>query len=119
MSDIPPFEFETLNDVIIISPTRNVSTLAEQTVDTQLAQIKTTLAENGIKKVLFDLGKIDYFGSAMLEAMLSIWKFLGSKDHQIAFCSVNETSRQVLQISKFDTVWDIFDNRDEALASFN
>lgn len=118
MSDTPPFEIETIDHTLVVTPTRNVSTLAEEMVDSQMVQIKALLAKNKIERVLFDLGKIAYFGSAMLEAMLSIWKALGAKSHQVAFCRVGESSHEVLKVSRFDTVWDIFSDRQEALESF-
>lgn len=120
MSEHEPFIVEKVDQTLVISPTRNVSTLADENVDRQIKEIKNTITTDGeVGSLIFDLGKIDYFGSSMLEAMLTIRKSAESPDEKIAICSASETSEEVLKVSRFDTLWRLFKDRDEALAAIN
>ena len=51
----------------------------------------------------------------MLGAMHTIWKRVSTCQGKMAVCNVSEVEREVLQISKFDMLWPIFNSREEAL----
>ena len=62
-----------------------------------------------------DLGQLEYFGSALLEAVLRLWSRLAKRNGQIVFCNVKPLPREILAIAQFDTLWPIAADVDAAL----
>ena len=57
--------------------------------------------------LFFDMVKVNYFGSSMLEAMLYLWKKINTEGGKMAVCCVSDTAREILELSRFDTIWPI------------
>lgn len=106
-------------DTMILAPLRNISSLAEDEVQSQWGDIVSRLERPDVKHVIFDFGRVSYFGSSMLEAMLSLWKRIRKHDGKMAVCNVSTTASEILRLSKFDTIWPIHDSLDDALDYVN
>lgn len=104
---------------LIISPLRNISSLAEEEVKQQWDDILAQLDQPEVKHVVFDFEKVNYFGSSMLEAMLYLWKRISTDEGKMAVCNVSETATEILKLSRFDTIWPICASRQEALDLVN
>ena len=62
-----------------------------------------------------DFGRISYFGTTMLGAMLAIWKHVRAAGGKTALCNVSSLQCEVLHVAGFDTMWPICASREEAL----
>ena len=82
-------------------------------VDALLAQIH----EWGLQKLVFDMGKADYFGSQMIELMIIAWRRLASDHGILALCQLSETGREVMHTVGLDKLWPVCNTLDEALAA--
>jgi anti-anti-sigma factor len=111
------FEVEVLQPTLIVVPQENVNSLIDDRVQPELARLFTILAESAVHNVVVDFGQIEYFGSSMLEAMLKLWKHASSLGGKMAVCNLSEVGREVLQVGRFDTLWDICDSREAALVA--
>jgi hypothetical protein len=47
--------------------------------------------------------------------MAALWKRVRGGGGKMAVCNVSETGREILQVTKFDTLWPIGPSRQEAL----
>ncbi len=47
---------------------------------------------------------------------IKLWKRVRSVDGQFAFCEVSEHEREVLELTRLDSLWSICPTRAEALA---
>lgn len=101
---------------IIVLP-RNLSTLANIDVLEEFDVVIAGLQRDGTKEVVIDFRFISYFGSGALEAMLHLWKQVTAAGGKMALCNVSDIGREILSISRFDTVWPICATRDAALAA--
>lgn len=119
MTDHEVFKIEVARHALILSPQRNISSLAEDEVQSQWDGIVARLDEPGIAHVVFDFGKINYFGSSMLEAMLYLWKKIDAEGGKMAVCSLSSTAAEIIHLSRFDAIWKVCGNRDEALDFVN
>jgi anti-anti-sigma factor len=68
-----------------------------------------------VQNVVFDFGRIDYCGSSMLEAMRRLWKNLPKERGKMVVCCANAVLRDILHVTRFDTLWGVFPTRDDAL----
>jgi anti-anti-sigma factor len=109
------FDVSTRGDALVIAPLRNISSLAEDEVQSQWEEILGLLRDGNVKNVIFDFHGISYFGSSMLEAMLVLWKRIRPGGGRMAVCNVGPDAREILRLSKFDTIWPVCSSLEEAL----
>ena len=76
------------------------------------------LIEGGKTNILVDFSDLDYISSAGLRVLLITAKRLGSSGGSLRLCSLNETVREVFDMSGFSTIFSVLGDRAEALASF-
>jgi anti-anti-sigma factor len=117
MMATPIFALEEAGNTLIVEPQRNVTSLADDEVHCELQSILARLAEPQPHNLVVDFGKIEYFGSSMLEAMRSIAQRVHAYDGSLALCNLSPVAREILHIARFDVVWPIYNSRAEALAA--
>ena len=80
-------------------------------------RIKDLLAD-GQKKILLNLGEVNYIDSAGLGAMISSYTTVKRQGGQLKLENLTKRIQDLLAITKLITVFETFDNEAEALASF-
>jgi anti-sigma B factor antagonist len=75
------------------------------------------LISAGANKLVADFGSLEYISSAGLRVLLATAKKLGSRGG-LRICSLNESVREVFDMSGFSTILQVFDGEDEALQGF-
>jgi anti-anti-sigma factor len=73
------------------------------------------LDQLGFRNILLDFEGTDYYGSTALGLFLKLWKRVRSLDGNMAFCNVSEHEREVLRLTRLDSLWPICGTREEAL----
>ena len=109
------FDVEVSQPTLVVVPQENVSSLADERVQPELMRLFKTFEDPAIRNIIIDFCQIEYFGSSMLEAMLKLWKLVNGHGGKMAVCNVSTIGREVLQVGRFDTLWDVYDSRAEAL----
>lgn len=107
----------TFNDVTVVavagSLDSNTSPKAQQALDGILA--------SGTRKLAVDLTALDYISSAGLRVLLGIAKRLGGTGAgggALRLFGLNETVREVFDISGFSTILAVFATEADALKGF-
>jgi anti-anti-sigma factor len=111
------FDASSDGSTLIVMPSGSVGSLAGDDVNFELEDLLRRIDESALKHVIFDFQSVAYFGSSMLGAMHAIWKHVHADGGKMALCNVSDVEREVLQVSRFDTLWTICDSREEALAT--
>jgi len=92
---------------------------AEGRLDSQSAQDfqKKVLncIDSGEKSILLDFSMIDYISSAGLRVILTSAKRQKEGKGKLAVCSLVDNVREVFRVSGFETIVDIFPDRETAL----
>jgi anti-anti-sigma factor len=100
----------TLNDVTIVafagSLDSNTSPAAQQALDGVLG--------GGAKKVVIDFTALDYISSAGLRVLLGAARRLGGSGGALRLFGLNETVREVFEISGFATILSVFPTEADA-----
>ena len=101
----------TQNDVTLValagSLDSNTSPQAQQALDGVLA--------GGARKVVIDFTALDYISSAGLRVLLGAVKRLGGSGGGLRLFGLNQTVREVFQISGFSTILAVFATEADAL----
>ena len=67
--------------------------------------------------VVVDLSQARFIGSSVIEALLRSWHDIKARRGKLALCGLNAACREVLAVSKLDSLWRPFDTREAALAA--
>jgi anti-sigma B factor antagonist len=92
-------------------------TLGECSV--QLREAVRGLLGKGKKKILLDMGNVDYIDSAGLGELVSAFTSAKNQQAEVKLLKLTRKVQGLLQLTKLYTVFDIKDDEAVAIASFN
>ena len=117
MSTTPMVRMEQEGNVLIVSPLFSF-TYSEADLQTEWAAIEQRLRAESVQHVTIDLGEVPYFGSTVLEWMVLIWKRIRARGGRLAICNCSELGHEVLTAARFNSIWQICNDRAGAIATF-
>lgn len=117
MFELQVFRTERLGDTLVVTPTCSVGSLAAEEVKPELRMLIAQLEDTSVLHAVVDLEHVAYFGTSMLEVMHAVWRRLRDRGGRLAVCNVSGVGREVLRISRFDTLWEVYDTRPEAMTA--
>jgi anti-sigma B factor antagonist len=91
-------------------------TLGEGSV--QLREAIRGLIGNGKKKILLNLGDVNYIDSSGLGELVSAFTTAKNQQAEVKLLNLTRKVHDLLQLTKLVTVFDIKDNEASAIASF-
>lgn len=74
--------------------------------------------EGGHKKVILDLSGVPWINSTGLGILITGYHSVKAGDGQLKICSVKERVLSIFYISQLENIFDVFETREEAIASF-
>jgi len=101
-------------DIAVLEP--RVSLIGGEETDDLKAKAKD-LIEQGNKKLVLDLGGISYINSSGLGSLVSIYSMYQKVGGQIKLCNVAKGVENVFVITKLTSVFDVEEDRHEAINS--
>jgi anti-anti-sigma factor len=109
------FDIEQDGDVLVITPRTDLGESTYEGLDAGSHVILDRLAAAGIRGVVLDFSRTDYCGSTALGLFIRLWKRLCERGGRMAFCNVSEHEKEVLAVTRLDSLWPICQTRQEAL----
>ena len=107
----------TAGDVIIVEVSGKI-TLSDGG-DAALKEKMRGLVQAGHKKLLLDLGDVAYVDSAGLGEIVQAYATVNKNGGSLKLLNVTRRIKDLLSITKLLTVFETFDNVNEAVRSFN
>ena len=101
-----------LGDTTIALPGKRLDTNTAPDVEKALLE----KIEADRVKIVFDFSKTDYISSAGLRVILKTAKTASQKGGKITICNANAQIHEVLEISGFLTMFEYYDNMDDAVS---
>jgi len=114
-ADTNDFLLERHGDALIITPTGSIESLQWSAVEQAADLVLGPLDEHRAPLVVFDLGHLQIFGSVFLALLLRCQKLIRSHGGEMVLCCVAPSARQLLHLTRVDTLWAIYPTRAEAL----
>jgi anti-anti-sigma factor len=111
------FDATSEGNTLVVTSTSDAGSLAGEEMAYELTGLLERFESSDLENVVIDLEKSPYFGTSMLQVMTAMWKRVRARGGKMALCRVSETGREVLHVTRFDTLWPICGGRDEALQS--
>ena len=100
--------------VFLILPEGEVGGFASEQVSLEVDDVLGEMDELAAKYVVVDFCQVSFFGSCLLAAIQRIYKHLNRIGGVLAICNVSEVGREVLHVSRFDELWQIYETREDA-----
>ena len=103
-----------VNDVKVVKIEGELDTGSSTEAQQQLDQLR----EQGAKKILLDMTKLDFISSAGLRVLLATAQELKLDGGDLRVFGLNESVKEAFDISGFSTLLMVLDNEDKALSGF-
>jgi anti-anti-sigma factor len=111
------FELKNQGGCIVVIPAANVEGMRWDLIEPAAAIILEPMKAQLVPMVIFDLSSIAYFGSVFLALLLRCHKLVKSRGGELVLCGPSKTARELLRVTSLDTLWAIYDSREEALTA--
>mgnify|MGYP002750854043 CR=1 FL=1 len=111
------FEAEVEGPTLVVISQASAGSLAGEEIAFELTGLLEQFENSDLENVVIDLEGSPYFGTSMLQVMTAMWKRVRARGGKMALCRVSDTGREILHVTRFDTLWPICGGRDEALQS--
>ena len=83
-----------------------------------LKQMMLDALDGGARKLLVDFTKTGYIDSSGLGVLVSLSKKIREQGGELRLAALNDDLRTLFELTKLDSLFQIADSREQALASF-
>ena len=111
------FELKPHGDCLVVIPAASVEKMRWDLIEPAAMIILEPLKALSVPMVVFDLSRVAYFGSVFLALLLRCHKLVKTRGGQLVLCGPSEMARELLRVTSLDTLWAIYDSREEALTA--
>jgi anti-anti-sigma factor len=81
----------------------------------EIVQLVATLQETPGATVVVDLEPLSYFGSVVLEFLVTLWRPISKSQGRLIVVAPSVVGREVLGVARLDQVWSVVPSQAEAL----
>ncbi len=110
-------DLEWHGDALVVIASGAVETLNWDIVEQAADIVLDPLQEQKAPMVVFDMSHVSYFGSVFLALLIRCHKLVRTRGGVMVLCGLHTLARELLHTTSLDTLWAIYDTREEALES--
>ena len=114
-ADSDVIRVEHRGDVTVLIPSEQIETLRWDLIEQAGDIVLGPMRKQQSAQVVVDLNRVRYFGSVFLSLLLRCWKDVTSRGGTMLLCGVSPQARELLRITALDTLWAIYDSRQQAI----
>jgi len=115
--DQEDFRFEWHGNTLVITPAANIEHMRWDLIEQAADIVMNPIAEQQAPIVIFDLSEVNYFGSVFLALLLRCHKYVRSRGGEMVLSGTSPGATELLRITALDTLWALYDTREDALAA--
>jgi anti-anti-sigma factor len=109
------FAIERAGETIVLVPQADLSAFAFQQLDAEASEILEVFDRTANLSVAIDCRHTDFFDSAALGFFLKLWQRVRRLNGRMAFYNVSDHEKDILHVTKTDSLWPVCDSKSEAL----
>ena len=109
------FLLERHGDIAVVIPSPEVESMSENLIQQAALLVLAPLKADPPSGLVIDLGKVKYFGSVFLSLLLRWHTPMKKNGSEMVLAGVNDRIRELLRLTNLDTLWAIYDTRQQAL----
>lgn len=109
------FQVKRHGDVAVIVPSPEVEQLPDNLIQPAADMVLAPLREDAPSNLIIDLAGVRYFGSAFITFLLRCHLLVKKRGSELVLAGANPRIRELLRTTALDTLWALYDSRQEAL----
>jgi anti-sigma B factor antagonist len=109
------FQLKWHGNTVVVTPASDIENLKWDLIEQAAEIVMSPIREQSVPMVVFDLSQVSYFGSVFLALLLRCHKLVKSNGGELVLCGASSLAQELLRITALDTLWAIYDTREEAL----
>lgn len=109
------FQVKRHGDIAVIIPSPEVEQLPESLILPAAQMILAPLKDDPPSNLIVDLAGVRYFGSAFITFLLRCHLLIRQQGSELILAGVSDRIRELLKTTALDTLWALYDTRQEAL----
>lgn len=109
------FQLEWHGGTLVVVPSGDVESMSWELIEDAAEIVLQPIRESETPSVVVDLGEVSYFGSVFMALLLRCHKLVKSRNGELVLCCASPMASELLRITALDTLWAIYDTREEAL----
>ncbi|HEY2252744.1 MAG TPA: STAS domain-containing protein [Planctomycetaceae bacterium] len=113
------FSREARGNTLVLNPLIHLGSLHEPEIahETQELLEYINRSDPVPTNLVIDLALGECLGTAILGAIVKLWKRISQRGGRLALCNVSDNVIDVLRVTKLHAIWPIYPSRDQALAA--
>ena len=109
------FQVKYHGEIALVIPSPEVEQLPESLMQPAASMLLAPLKEEPPSHVVVDLTGVRYFGSAFITFLLRLHLISKQRGSELILAGVNSRIRELLKTTALDTIWALYETRQEAL----
>jgi len=111
----PYLAFRRHGEVAVVQVSAAIESLPASAIETAAAVVLSPLKANPPSNVIVDLAKVEFFTSEFISFLLRCHVIVKRHQGELVLAGVSARVRELLRQTALDTLWAIYDNRNQAL----
>jgi len=111
------FDIERHGEIAVVIPSPQVEEMHEALIEQAAKLVVNSLKEDPPAGIVIDLSNVNYFGSVFVSFLLRCHMLARKQGSEIVLAGASEPARELLHVLDLETLWAIYDTREEALES--
>lgn len=111
------FELQWHGSTIVIIPASSVENMRWDLIEQAAEIVLEPLRTMQVPMVVFDLSDVNYFGSVFIALLLRCHKLVRQRGGEMVLAGCNAMAKELLKVTSLDTLWAMYDTREQALAA--
>jgi anti-sigma B factor antagonist len=109
--------FRRHGEVAVVDVSSAIENLPSSAIETAAQVVLSPLKANPPSNVIVDLSKVQFFTSEFISFLLRCHVIVKKHHGELILAGVSDRVRELLRQTALDTLWAIYDNRAQALAT--
>ena len=119
LSQSQSFLLERHGDIAVVTPSPELEKMPENLMDQAAKMVLAPLKADPPAGLIFDLSRVDYFGSVFLSFLLRCHKRVKEHGSEVVVAGASPRARDLLHLTALDTLWALYDTRAEAIEALS
>jgi anti-sigma B factor antagonist len=113
------FKLQWHGNSVVITPAPNVESLSWELIEQAAEIVMEPIRSSSSPMVVFDISQVNYFGSVFLALLLRCHTAVKNRGGELVICGASEMARELLKITALDTLWALYDTKEQALEAID
>ena len=109
------FHIERHGEIAIVIPSAKVEEMHETLIEQAARMVVQALREDPPEGIVVDLSQVNYFGSVFVSFLLRCHALAKKNGTEIVLAGPSQPARELLHLLDLETLWAIYDDRQEAI----